>query len=87
MTKEFIVDEVTRLDKFLTTKLKENRNQIDQLIKKGFVEVSNKKSAKSGMKLQIGQVVTVVLPKIVPEAPLEVDFEIEGIIKEIKGML
>jgi 23S rRNA pseudouridine1911/1915/1917 synthase len=82
MNKEFIADEATRLDKFLTTKLKENRNQIAQLIKKGFVEVSNKKSAKSGMKLQIGQVVTVVLPKIVPEAPLEVDFEIEVVYED-----
>ncbi|MEA3314472.1 MAG: S4 domain-containing protein, partial [Campylobacterota bacterium] len=49
--KEFIVDEEIRLDIFLSKKLNETRSQIDHLIKKGFVKVSNKKSAKSGLKL------------------------------------
>ena len=77
MDKEFIVDEETRLDKFLTVKLNENRNQIDQLIKKGFVTVSNKKTAKSGLKLQLGQKVSVTLPEVVKEEPLEVGFDVE----------
>ncbi len=82
MNKKFIVDETTRLDKFLTKKLKENRNQIDQLIKKGFVEVSNKKSAKSGLKLQLEQIVTVTLPKVIQESPLEVNFDIEVVYED-----
>jgi len=77
MNKEFIVDENIRLDQFLTKQLKENRNQIDQLIKKGFVKVSNKKHAKSGLKLQIGQKVFVNLPKIVKAKPLDVNFDVE----------
>ncbi len=79
---EFIVDEVTRLDIFLTKKLDENRNQVDQLIKKGFVEVENKKSAKSGLKLQIGQKVIVTLPEVVLQAPLEVDFDIDVVYED-----
>jgi 23S rRNA pseudouridine1911/1915/1917 synthase len=77
MDKEFIVDKETRLDKFLVFKLNENRNQIDQLIKKGFVKVSNKKDAKSGLKLQLGQKVFVTLPNIVKESPLKINFDVE----------
>jgi 23S rRNA pseudouridine1911/1915/1917 synthase len=77
MNKKFIVDESIRLDQFLTKQLKENRNQINQLIKKGFVKVSNKIHAKNGLKLQIGQKVFIKLPKIIKAKPLEVNFEIE----------
>ena len=43
MDKKFIVEEVNRLDKFLSLNLNESRNQIETLIKKGFVQVDNKK--------------------------------------------
>ena len=46
MNKNFIADEEIRLDIFLSKKLNETRNQIDQLIKKGFVTISNKKRQK-----------------------------------------
>ncbi|MEA3352198.1 MAG: RluA family pseudouridine synthase [Campylobacterota bacterium] len=75
--KEFIAQEESRLDIFLSKQLNENRNQIEQLIKKGFVTVENKKKAKSGLKLQIGQKVRVTLPEVVKEEALEVDFEID----------
>jgi len=80
--KKFIVDKEIRLDIFLSEKLDETRNQIDHLVSKGFVTVSNKKKAKSGLKLQIGQEVSVNLPEIVKEAPLEVDFDIETVYED-----
>ncbi len=77
MDKEFIANESIRLDKFLANNLNETRNQIEQLIKKGFVVVENKKNAKSGLKLQVGQKIFVTLPEITKKAPLKVDFKIE----------
>lgn len=75
--KKFTADKEMRLDMFLSEKLDETRNQIDHLITKGFVKVENKKKAKSGLKLQIGQNVYVELPQTVKEEALEVDFDIE----------
>ncbi len=75
--KEFTADEELRLDIFLSKKLDETRNQIDHLIQKGFVEVENKKKAKSGLKLQLGQKVFVTLPEVVKAEPLKVDFDVE----------
>ncbi|MGB5867839.1 MAG: RluA family pseudouridine synthase [Arcobacteraceae bacterium] len=75
--KKFTADKEIRLDMFLSEKLDETRNQIDHLITKGFVKVENKKKAKSGLKLQIGQNVYVDLPEMVKEEALEVDFDIE----------
>ena len=75
--KEFIVEENIRLDLFLTKVLNETRNQISLLIKKGFVNVSNKKIAKSGLKLNIGQKVIVTFPKVVKQKALEVNFDID----------
>jgi len=80
--KEFTVENEIRLDVFLSEKLNESRNQIDHLIKKGFVEVSNKKKAKSGMKLQIGQVVNVNLPDVQKEEALPVDFDVEVVFED-----
>jgi len=75
--KKFIVEKEMRLDMFLSEKLDETRNQIDHLISKGFVTVTNKKKAKSGLKLHLGQEISVDLPEIVKEEPLEVNFDIE----------
>lgn len=63
--KHFIVDEAVRLDRYLTDHLDVSRNQIEQLIKKGYVKVSSlekqSKKAKSGLKLQIGDVIELEL--------------------------
>ena len=75
--KEFIAKEEKRLDMFLSEQLDETRNQIDHLIKKGFVTVENKKKAKSGLKLHVGQKVSVKLPKVLKKEALDVDFEVE----------
>ena len=64
MTQEFIAKEEMRLDKFLSIELKQSRNQIEHLIKKGFVKIEHKTLTKTGSKLQINQKVFVDLPKI-----------------------
>ena len=86
MNKNFIVEEEIRLDKYLSTQLNESRNQIEQLIKKGFVKIDNKTVAKSGYKLKLNQNIEVELPKVEPKAAHEVDFDIE-IIYEDNDML
>lgn len=55
INKKFTAQKEIRLDLFLSEELNETRNQVEQLISKGFVQVENKKKAKSGLKLQIGQ--------------------------------
>lgn len=76
-SKQFIPTQEIRLDLFLSEQINVSRNQIEQLIKKGCVTVENKQKAKSGLKLQIGQKVTVEFPEVVKEEALEVDFDIE----------
>jgi 23S rRNA pseudouridine1911/1915/1917 synthase len=75
--KEFIAERNIRLDIFLAEKLDETRNQIDHLIKKGFVTIENKKKAKSGLKLQFGQKVVVNFPKVIKQKALDVKFDVE----------
>ena len=86
-SKQFIPTQEIRLDLFLSEQLNESRNQIEQLIKKGFVTVENKSKAKSGLKLQIGQKVTVELPEVVKEEALEVEFDIEVVFEDDSFMV
>ena len=82
MTKEFIVDEATRLDKFLSKKLLQNRNQIEQLIKKGFVNINNKTITKTGLKLKLEQKIVVTLPVVESKKAQKVNFDIEIIYED-----
>lgn len=86
-SKQFIPTQEIRLDLFLSEQLNESRNQIEQLIKKGFVTVENKSKAKSGLKLQIGQKVTVELPEVVKEEALEVEFDIDVVFEDDSFMV
>jgi len=63
MNKNFIVNEADRLDKFLALNIDASRNQIEQLIKKGFVTVDGKKSTKTGLKLKENQEINVDFPE------------------------
>ena len=63
MDKNFIVKEENRLDKFLTLHIGSSRNQIEQLIKKGFVSVDGINIKKTGLKLKINQNIKVVFPE------------------------
>ena len=63
MNKIFIVNEPNRLDKFLSLNIDSSRNQIEQLIKKGYVNVDGKKSSKTGLKLKENQKIEVFFPE------------------------
>jgi 23S rRNA pseudouridine1911/1915/1917 synthase len=80
--KKFTANKEMRLDVFLSEQLNETRSQIEQLISKGFVSVENKKKAKSGLKLQIGQNISVSFPEVVKAKALEVNFDIEVIYED-----
>lgn len=63
MDKNFIVQEENRLDKFLALHIEASRNQIEQLIKKGFVKVNDKVIIKNGFKLKVEQKIEVNFPE------------------------
>ena len=63
MDKNFIVQEANRLDKFLASQIDASRNQIEQLIKKEFVQVDGKTVSKTGLKLKVDQKVDVHFPQ------------------------
>ena len=46
--KEFRADKIERLDVFLSRKLNQTRNQIENFIKNGYVTIKGKKKVKSG---------------------------------------
>lgn len=82
MYKNFIVLEESRLDKFLSEKLDESRNQIEQLIKKEYVKVDNKIITKTGYKLKENQEIIVELPIIDKAENPKVDFDVEIIYED-----
>ncbi len=63
-TQEFIATQEIRLDKFLSTQLNQSRNQIEQLIKKGFVKLENKTLTKTSSKLYLNQKIYVTIPEV-----------------------
>jgi 23S rRNA pseudouridine1911/1915/1917 synthase len=73
---EFVSDSNIRVDKFLTTKLNESRNQIEKLISKGFVSVNGEVVTKSGYKLKDRENIEVILPKAEEKSKQDVDFDI-----------
>ena len=82
MNKNFIVQEESRLDKFLSETLDETRNQIEQLIKKEYVKVNGKTIKKTGYKLKIEQEVEVEFPQIKKQESYKVDFDVEVIYED-----
>ncbi|HIP14119.1 MAG TPA: RluA family pseudouridine synthase [Sulfurimonas autotrophica] len=74
---EYICETPERLDLFLTAKIGQTRSQIAGLIKHECVYVDEKKVPKPGVKLKIGQVVTVEFPQPQQKKALEVNFDVE----------
>lgn len=77
MNKTIIVDQQTRIDKFLTTQLNQSRNQIEQLIKKGFVQVNSKTITKTSYKLNIDQQIDIDFPAPPSLEAKTVDFDVQ----------
>ncbi len=82
MDKKLIVDKGERLDKFLSKHLEESRNQIEALIKKGFVKVDDKNIIKTGYKLKENQEIDITFPQVEQSKPLEIDFDVEKIYED-----
>ena len=82
MDKEYIVDETIRVDKFLSSKLNQTRNQIEKLIKKGCVLLDNKPILKAGHKLKLNQTIKIDFPKVSKKDVKNVDFDIEVVYED-----
>ncbi|GAX87254.1 23S rRNA pseudouridine1911/1915/1917 synthase [Lebetimonas natsushimae] len=72
----FIADKEIRLDKFLTEKLNVSRNQIEALIKKGFVKINENIAKKGGIKLKRNDKIEVILPEVTEKKTQKADFDI-----------
>ena len=80
--KSFIVKEAGRLDKILTNRLLESRNQVEQLIKEGLVSVNQKVVKKTGYRVSIDDTVEYSFREVVPKDKIVVDFDIEIIYED-----
>lgn len=76
-SQSYVCEEAQRLDIFLSEKIGQTRSQIANLIKLGYVHVANKKVARPGLKLKVGQSVLVEFPEAIQEEGLDVDFDVE----------
>ena len=79
---QFVASKSERLDKFLTKELQQPRNQVEQLIKQGFVQIDGKRAKKGGEKLKPGQRIEVELPKPSQSKAEPVDFEVERLYED-----
>ena len=82
MNKIFIVQETNRLDKFLSLHIEASRNQIEQLIKKGFVQVNGKTIIKTGLKLKLEDEIEVNFPQAQESKEVTVDFDVKIIYED-----
>ena len=75
-TQEYICNSPERLDTFLTAQIGQTRSQIAGLIKHECVFVDTKKVSRPGVKLKVGQKVTVEFPEAEHAKALDVDFDV-----------
>ncbi len=75
--KEYICENIERLDTFLATQIGQTRSQIAQLIKKDCVWVDKKLVSRPGVKLKLNQTVKVEFPQHKEKKALEVNFDVE----------
>ncbi len=73
---KFTASKAQRLDKFLSEKLQTSRNQIEQLIKKGYVKINGSGIKKGGIKLKTGDIIEYEIPDIEKKETKKVDFDI-----------
>ncbi|MDQ1263668.1 MAG: rRNA synthase [Campylobacterota bacterium] len=76
-TQSYICEKSERLDIFLADIMQQSRSQVAQLIKKDAVFVNEEVVNRSGQKLKVNQVVTVVFPSAVSNPAQEINFDIE----------
>ncbi|WP_201353429.1 RluA family pseudouridine synthase [Hydrogenimonas urashimensis] len=76
LTKSLTVETSQRLDRFLHSRIGGSRNQIERLIKRGFVEIDGKIVKKAGYRVSSGQVVRYTIPEEPDYVAASVDFEV-----------
>jgi len=76
-TERYLCEKVERLDTFLTAKIGKTRSQIAALIKNGAVYIDEKKVARPGVKLKVGQQIRVEFPEVKESQAQAVDFDVE----------
>jgi len=76
-TQDFFCETPERLDKFLSISLETTRNQVLSLIKDGHVCVDGATITKTGLKLKVGQKISISFPEAVITEPLNIDFDVE----------
>lgn len=72
-----LTESTERLDKFLTQHIQSSRNQIENLIKNGFVSLDGKPATKPGIKLKPGQTIQIIFPEKSESEHVNVDFDVE----------
>lgn len=80
--KNYVAQEVERLDVFLAAQIGQTRSQVAQLIKKECVYIDNKLVPRAGVKLKVGQEVRVEFPKAKIKEALEIDFDVEVLFED-----
>jgi 23S rRNA pseudouridine1911/1915/1917 synthase len=83
----FEVLSIGRLDKILTDKLEQSRNQVEQLIKEGLVQVNGQRVLKTGKKLNIGDKIEYSFKEIEPKKAVKVDFDVEILYEDEEMMV
>lgn len=83
MKNEFVVDECSRLDVFISKKLNFSRNQVEKLIKENGIFVNDILQKKTSFKLKLNDKINIKLPEIKNNsAKFAVDFDIEIIYED-----
>ncbi|RUM74983.1 MAG: RluA family pseudouridine synthase [Sulfurovum sp.] len=77
MSREFKVENSGRLDKVLTQYLGKSRNQVEQLIKEGLVQVNDTIVTKTSFKVKIDDNIEYQFRVATPKEKVVVDFEVE----------
>ncbi len=75
--KSFEVKEAGRVDKILTDELAQSRNQVEQLIKEGLVQVNGVVVTKTGKKLLVGDTITYQFKAVIPKEAMVINFDVE----------
>lgn len=75
--KSFEVKEARRVDKILTDELAQSRNQVEQLIKEGLVQVNGVVVTKTGKKLLVGDTITYQFKAVIPKEAMVINFDVE----------
>ncbi len=82
LTREVVAQSAERLDRFLHAQIGGSRSQVEQLIKKGFVEAGGRRVTKAGYKVAPGETVRYTIPQEPEYTAASVDFDVPVIYED-----